>query len=111
MFGQSMKCYNSLIDKEKVNSGAFSWDSAILSIMELERETQIYAAHLDEWRKSHLGEFVLIKGEEVVGFFSSLRDAFSRGTNRFGLEEFFIKQITPLDTVNISLFGRSLQAV
>ena len=79
--------------------------------MELERETQIYTAHLDEWRKSHLGKFVLIKDDEVVGFFSSLPEAFSRGTDRFGLDEFFIKQITPLDTVNISLFGRSLQTV
>lgn len=79
--------------------------------MELEIETRIYTAHLDEWRKSHLGEFVLIKGDEVVGFFPSLQAAFSRGTDKFGLDEFFIKQITPLDTVNISLFGRSLQAV
>lgn len=111
MCGQLMKCYNSLIVKEKVSIGTFSCGSAILTIMELERETQIYTAHLDEWRQSHLGKFVLIKGEEVVGFFSSLNDAFSRGTDRFGLDEFFIKQITPLDTVNISLFGRSLQAV
>jgi hypothetical protein len=111
MCGQLMKCYNSLIVKEKVNIGTFSCASAILHSMELERETRIYTAHLDEWRQSHLGEFVLIKDEEVVDFFPSLNDAFSCGTNRFGLDEFFIKQITPLDMVNISLFGRSLQAL
>ena len=79
--------------------------------MELERETRVYVAHLDEWRKAHLSEFVLIKGDEVIGVFSSLNEAFSIGTKRFGLDEFFVKQITPLDSVNVSLFGRPLQAV
>lgn len=83
----------------------------LLFIMELDRETSIYQIHIDEWRKSHLSEFVLIKGHEVIGFFSSLNEAFSLGTKRFGLDEFFVKQITPTDSVNVSLLGRPLQAI
>lgn len=80
-------------------------------IMDLSQETNIYKAHLEEWRKTHLSEFVLIKNQEVIGFYSSLGEAFSFGTMRFGLDDFFIKQITPTDNVNVSLFGRSLQAI
>ena len=80
-------------------------------IMELDKETSVYKAHIDEWRKSHLSEYVLIKGEVVIGFFPSLNEAFSLGTQRFGLDEFFVKQITPTDSVNVSLFGRRLQAI
>ncbi len=76
----------------------------------LQAEAQVFQAHLEEWRHSHLGEFVLIKGENIVGFFPSLEQAFTEGTHMFGLADFFIKQITPRDTVNVSLLGKHLLA-
>lgn len=79
--------------------------------MPLDKETNTYKAHIDEWRQSHPAEFVLIKGDDVIGFFPSLNEAFSLGTKRFGLDEFLVKQITPTDNVNVSLFGRALQAI
>lgn len=82
----------------------------LLLMMELDRETGIYKSHIEEWLKSHPGQFVLIKGDDVLGFFSSLNEAFALGTKQFGLDEFFIKQITPTDNVNVSLFGSLLQA-
>ena len=76
----------------------------------LEQETQVFENHLKEWRESHLGEYVLIKGTSVIGFYPSLLQAFDEGTKQYGLGEFFIKQVLPEDTVNISLLGRRLRS-
>lgn len=77
----------------------------------LERERQVYESHLEEWRRSQLGKFVLIKGEDVLGFFDSLEAAFNEGIARFRLEPFFVKQITRGEVVNVSFFGKRLQSV
>ena len=77
----------------------------------LERERQIYEAHIEEWRRTQLGKYVLIKGEEVLGFFDSLESAFNEGTARFRLDLFFVKQILPEEVVNVSFFGKQLQSV
>lgn len=74
---------------------------------QLERETKCFEAHIEEWRKSHLGSFVVIKDEEIVGFFPTLEIAFDTGSARFGLQDFFVKQILPTDAVNVSFFGQS----
>ena len=76
----------------------------------LEKERQVFEGQLDQWRKTHLGKYVLIKGYEVVGFFASLDAAFKEGTRLFGLAPFFIKQIVPKDKVNVSFFGKSLKS-
>jgi hypothetical protein len=76
----------------------------------LGREREIFEAHLEEWRRSHLGEFVVLKGDEIVGFYPTLERAFGTGTRRFGLEPFFVHQIVPVDTVNVSFFGRLVSA-
>ena len=76
----------------------------------LAREREVFEAHLEDWRKVHLGEYVLIKDNSVLGFYPSLDAAFDEGTRRFKLEPFFVKQIHPSDTVNVSLFGRRLLA-
>ena len=76
----------------------------------LQQETQVFESHLKEWRESHLGEYVLIKNTDVIGFFPSLLEAFDEGTKQFSLEEFFIKQVLPEDTINISLLGRHLRS-
>ena len=77
----------------------------------LERERQVYESHLEEWRHSQLGKFVLIKDEDVLGFFDSVEAAFNEGTARFRLEPFFVKQIMPGEVVNVSFFGKRLQSV
>ena len=76
----------------------------------LERERRVFEAHLDEWRKSHLGQYVLIKNDDVLGFFDALDAAFNEGTARFHLEPFFVKQIMPGEVVNVSFFGKQLQS-
>ena len=77
----------------------------------LERERHVYESHIEEWRRAHLGKFVLIKDDEVLGFFDSLEGAFNEGTARFRLDPFFVKQIMPGETVNVSFFGKRLESV
>ena len=74
----------------------------------LDHEATVFNQHVAEWRESHLGEVVLIKGDEVVGFYPSLDDAFKAGTARFGLEPFLVKRIVPTDSVNVSFYGKRL---
>lgn len=76
----------------------------------LRREGEVFQANIEEWRQTHLGQFVLIKGSEVLGFYGSLEKAFKAGTERFGLEPFFVKQIVPADSVNVSLLGQRVLA-
>lgn len=76
----------------------------------LNREGEVFERHLDEWRQEHLGEFVLIKGDNVLGFFGSPGQAFTAGTELFGLDPFFVRQVVPRDVVNVSLYGRRILA-
>lgn len=77
---------------------------------QLEKEEAVFAANLADWRESHLGEFVLIKGDEIIGFFQGLTAAFGEGTSRFGLQPFLVRQIVPSDAVNVSFYGRRIHA-
>ena len=72
---------------------------------ELETERGVCLGNLEDWRRMHMGEFVLIKGSEVIGFFQTLNEAFDKGTSLFGLQPFFVHQISPEDAVNISFCG------
>lgn len=74
----------------------------------LETERAVYLKHIDEWRHTHAGKFVLIKGSDVIGFYDTIGQAFDQGTERYGLEDFLVHQVTPEDTVNISFYGESL---
>ena len=74
----------------------------------LEHEAALFAANIDEWRRTQPGKFVLIKEQSVVGFFLSLDQAFAEGTARFGLEPFLVRQIVPQDIVNVSFFGQRI---
>lgn len=78
------------------------------AMAELQRERAVFEAGIAEWRRAHAGRFVLIHGDEVVGFYDSLEAAFGDGTTRFGLDPFFVQRITPDEEVNVSFFGLGL---
>jgi len=48
----------------------------------LEREIETYQDHFDEIR-CHDGQFVLIKGTDIVDYFDSYRDALKEGYGKF----------------------------
>ena len=58
-------------------------------------ELEVFERHRREWSRSHLGEFVVIQGEEnAPGFFGDYADALKAGLQRFGARrEFLVKQI------------------
>lgn len=62
----------------------------------IRKEIDYYRRHLKDW-KGRDGEFILIKGESVVDFFSSYDDALKAGYQKFGLEPFFVKQINTIE--------------
>jgi hypothetical protein len=85
--------------------GIFTLSRFEVSMSEFKTERRIFQENLEEWRRAQLGRFVLIKGEDVIGFFPTLREAFDRGTALFGLEPFLVQQIAPSEKVNVSFFG------
>mgnify|MGYP001570019305 FL=1 len=64
-------------------------------------EREFYAAHKKEWVSTHLREFVLIKGNNSAGFYSTFESAFEAGLKKYGAEEdFFIKEIVETEPLN-----------
>ena len=58
----------------------------------LAEEVETYEAHLPEWLDRE-GQFVLIKGREIIVFFTGDAEAFEAGYKRFGAGPFLVKQI------------------
>ncbi len=51
------------------------------------------------------GKFVLIKGDEIAGFYDTLDEALDAGYQRFGLEPFLARQVSAVDpTINLTTF-------
>jgi hypothetical protein len=66
--------------------------------MALEQELDTYRAKLPDWAE-HEGKFVLIRGADVVDFYSSYEDAIKVGYAKFGLEPFLVKQVSRMEPV------------
>lgn len=66
----------------------------------LNREQAVYEANLSGWLPDHEGEYVLIKGDNIDGFYESRDEALSAGYARFGIGPLFVKQIWPSEPVN-----------
>jgi hypothetical protein len=59
----------------------------------LDKEREYYGAHLTEWQQSHPGKFVVVKDDQVLGFFDTLDEALSAGGARFGLSSFLVRRV------------------
>lgn len=66
--------------------------------MALEKELQTYEANVGNWTEQ-AGKFVLIRGEEVVDFFAAYEDAIKAGYQKFGLDQFLVKQVNTVGAV------------
>lgn len=71
----------------------------------LQKEIETYNAKLPELLSS-IGKFVLVKGEDVEGIYDTYADALKIGYERFKLEPFMVKQITPAEKIHF--FTREL---
>ena len=65
----------------------------------LEAELRSYRVNKREWLQAHLGEFVVISGTTVAGFYPDYEAAFRAGLRRFGAKDFLIKQICSQEPV------------
>ena len=61
----------------------------------LAEESRTFEENRARWAEEHDGEFVLIRGTDVVGFYPTNERALSEGYTRFGIVPFFVKQISP----------------
>ena len=64
--------------------------------MALEKELETYHKYLPNWSE-HEGKFVLIKDDEVFGFFSSYDDVVREGYRRFKLDPFLAKRVNMIE--------------
>ena len=67
--------------------------------MALDQEQAVYLRNLKDWG-DRAGQFVLIRKEDVCGFYTSYDDALKAGYEKFGLEVFFVKQISIVEQVD-----------
>jgi len=63
----------------------------------LSEEMETYEKHKNELLREHRGEYVLVKGSEVVNTFESQKDAIKIGIEKFGNAPFLVKKILEID--------------
>ena len=69
----------------------------------LKTESAYFDSQLDNYLKLHRGKYVLIKGKNCYGFFNGELEAYNAGTEVFGIELFFIKEVVEeIETDTIS---------
>ncbi|MCY3820313.1 MAG: YfcE family phosphodiesterase [Gammaproteobacteria bacterium] len=68
-----------------------------------------YKKGLSEWTE-HVGQHVLVKGDEVVGFFASYEAAITEGYGRFGPDPFLVKQVSIIEQTHFVPAPRIIDA-
>jgi len=63
----------------------------------LQTELEYFQKHKQEYLKLYKGQFVLIKGEEFAGTFTTEAEAYKAGLEKFGNEPFLIKPVLDND--------------
>lgn len=67
-------------------------------------EIEFYERHKSEWLKKCRDQFVVVKGEELLGFFIEFRDAYLAGVEKYGANtDFLVKPVVEQEQV-ISVF-------
>ncbi len=59
----------------------------------LESEIDYFEAHREELLAKHRHQFVVVKGSELIGAFSTDEEAITEGARRFGLESFLVRKV------------------
>ncbi len=59
----------------------------------LETEIQTFEAQKRAWLAAHEGEFALIRGTTVTGFFATRGEALRAGYDKFGLVPFLVREV------------------
>lgn len=68
----------------------------------LQDEIRFFELHRSEWLQSHPGEYVVITGTNVAGFYSDYESAFKAGLAAAGLgKNFLLKQVWAKEPVYV----------
>lgn len=59
----------------------------------LEKEYGYYLEHMGDFLPEHMGQFVVIKGEEVLGFYDTLPNAIEQTAKTHALGTFLVHQV------------------
>lgn len=70
-------------------------------LQSLRVETAFFERMRTEWLRDHGGEWALVRGRELIGFYASLEEAYIHGRDRFGTDPFLVKKVAPSDPVEI----------
>ncbi|MCI4350237.1 MAG: hypothetical protein L3K15_01815 [Thermoplasmata archaeon] len=74
----------------------------------LREEYACFGRESERLLASDQGKYVLIRGAQVVGIFSTEAEAIRAGYDAFGPVPFFVRQIRPdANRLRLDLFGRS----
>lgn len=66
----------------------------------LAHELEYYARHKGEWLQQKSGKYVVIKKNDVLGFFPSFERAYKAGATSYGIDtSFLVKQIVEHEPV------------
>lgn len=71
-----------------------------MQLQPLQKELNTFKKKKKELISEAKGQFVLIKGNEVIDTFKSYEDALSEGYKKFGNEPFLVKEVSPIEEVN-----------
>jgi hypothetical protein len=64
-----------------------------------EFEDRVYRQHQDLWAKEGKScSYVVISGEEVLGFWRNAEEAFDAGLEKYGRGNFFMTYVLPSDS-------------
>jgi hypothetical protein len=59
----------------------------------LNTEQEFFESQLHHLLEEHRGEFVLIKGKTIIGFYQDSKSAYNAGREMFGLQPFFLAPV------------------
>lgn len=77
--------------------------------MALETEIRAFEAKKGELERHHMGKFVVIRGEELIGAFDTFEAAADVAVTRFGRGPYLIRQVgAPAESLPASVLYRSV---
>jgi len=66
----------------------------------LARELEYFERHKPEWLSDHSGDYVVVKEDRILGFYSAFEAAYRAGASSFGSEaDFLVKRVLEYEPV------------
>lgn len=63
-------------------------------------EAKLYEKHKSEWLRKYRDQYVVLKGENLLGFFADFHNAYCAGVQEYGIEaDFLVKRVVSQEPV------------